>query len=127
MGVQVGPMLGKDRLTFIYDYPASQASLARVRGKVASRFELYLDGIELANGFHELGNAVEQRQRFAQDLQQRHARGLPVMPVDEHFLAALVQGLPDCAGVALGFDRLLMCASGAAHIDQVLAFPYARA
>lgn len=127
MAVQVGPMLGKDRLTFIYDYPASQASLARVRGKVASRFELYLDGIELANGFHELGNAVEQRQRFTQDLQQRQARGLPVMPVDEHFLAALAQGLPDCAGVALGFDRLLMCASGAAHIDQVLAFPYARA
>jgi lysyl-tRNA synthetase class 2 len=127
MAVMVGPKLGQTRPTFIYDYPASQASLARIRGPVASRFELYLDGLELANGFHELGNADEQRLRFANDLQQRQQRGLPVMPMDENFLAALTQGLPDCAGVALGFDRVVMCAIGANHIDAVLTFPQVRA
>lgn len=127
MSVLVGPRLGHDRLTFIYDYPASQAALARTRGRVASRFEAYLDGIELANGFHELADANEQRARFARDLAERGARRLPPMPVDEHFLAALAQGLPECSGVALGFDRLVMCAVGAHHIDAVLAFPFARA
>lgn len=127
MAVMVGPLLGQQRPTFVYDYPASQAALARIRGPVASRFELYLDGIELANGFHELGNASEQRQRFELDQQQRRQRGLPVAPLDEHFLAALQQGLPDCAGVALGFDRVVMCAAGAGHIDAVLTFPYTRA
>lgn len=127
MSVLVGPQLGHDRLTFIYDYPASQAALAQVRGAVASRFEAYLDGIELANGFHELGDAREQRARFATDLEQRGARGLPAMPVDEHFVAALEYGLPECSGVALGFDRLAMCAIGAKHIDEVIAFPFERA
>lgn len=127
MAVMVGPQLGRQRLTFVYDYPASQASLARVRGAVASRFELYLDGLELANGFHELGNATEQRARFEQDVQQRISRGLAVAPLDEHFLSALAHGLPDCAGVAVGFDRVVMCATSAEHIDEVLAFPYARA
>jgi len=123
----VGPQLGHDRLTFVYDYPASQAALARVHGRVASRFEAYLDGIELANGFHELANAAEQRSRFEQDLRERERRGLPAVPVDEAFLAALAAGLPDCSGVALGFDRLVMCAVGAKHIDEVLAFPFGRA
>jgi elongation factor P--(R)-beta-lysine ligase len=127
MAVMVGPKLGRQRLTFIYDYPVSQAALARVRGPVASRFELYLDGLELANGFHELGDAPEQRQRFLNDLQQRQRRGLPSPPLDEHFLAALEHGLPDCAGVALGFDRVVMCSIGAEHIDEVIAFPHARA
>lgn len=127
MAVIVGPRLGQRRLTFIYDYPASQASLARIRGPVASRFELYLDGLELANGFHELGHAGEQRARFAHDLQRRAQRGLPIVPMDERFLAALSHGLPDCAGVALGFDRAVMCAIGARHIDEVLTFPHARA
>jgi lysyl-tRNA synthetase class 2 len=127
MSVLVGPRLGHDRLTFIYDYPASQASLARTRGRVASRFEAYMDGIELANGFHELADANEQRARFTQDLRERSARGLPPMPIDENFLAALGQGLPECSGVALGFDRLVMCATGARHIDEVLAFPFHRA
>lgn len=127
MSVLVGPRLGHDRLTFVYDYPASQASLARIRGRVASRFEAYLDGIELANGFHELADANEQRARFAHDLGERSARGLPPVPVDENFLDALSQGLPECSGVALGFDRLVMCAVGARHIDEVLAFPFARA
>jgi lysyl-tRNA synthetase class 2 len=127
MSVLVGPQLGHDRLTFIYDYPASQAALARTRGRVASRFEAYMGGIELANGFHELADAREQRARFIQDLSDRSARGLPAMPMDEHFLDALAQGLPECSGVALGFDRLVMCATGAEHIDEVLAFPFDRA
>ncbi|HEY5806617.1 MAG TPA: EF-P lysine aminoacylase EpmA [Povalibacter sp.] len=127
MSVLVGPQLGHDRLTFIYDYPASQAALARTRGPVASRFEAYLDGIELANGFHELGDANEQRARFATDLEQRTRRDLPAMPVDDNFLAALAYGLPECSGVALGFDRLAMCAIGAKHIDEVIPFPFERA
>lgn len=127
MSTLVGPALGHGRLTFIYDYPASQAALAKVRGAVASRFEAYLDGIELANGFHELADAAEQRARFDRDLAERSRRGLPLHPVDEHFLQALEHGLPECSGVALGFDRLVMCAAGAKHIDEVLAFPFDRA
>lgn len=127
MSVLVGPKLGHGRLTFIYDYPASQASLARIRGRVASRFEAYMDGIELANGFHELADSNEQRTRFKQDLNERSTRNLPPMPIDENLLAALSQGLPECSGVALGFDRLVMCAVGAKHIDEVLAFPFSRA
>src|SRR5512138_628194 len=127
MSTLVGPALGHGRLTFIYDYPASQAALAKVRGAVASRFEAYLDGIELANGFHELADAAEQRARFDRDLAERSRRGLPLHPVDEHFLQALEHGLPECSGVALGFDRLVMCAAGAKHIDEVLAFPIDRA
>jgi len=127
MSTLVGPHLGRERLSFVYDYPASQAALARVRGRVASRFEAYLDGIELANGFHELGAHLEQRARFDADLEQRAERNLPAVPLDERLLAALEHGLPECAGVALGFDRLVMCAIGARHIDAVIAFPFARA
>lgn len=127
MSTLVGPNLGRERLTFIYDYPASQAALARVRGPVASRFEAYLSGIELANGFHELADAKEQRARFASDAAMRAARGLPPMQIDERFLAALEHGLPDCAGVALGFDRLVMCATDAEHLNEVLPFPFERA
>ena len=119
-------------LVFVHDYPASQASLARLRrdpGRppVAERFELYLDGVELANGFHELADAAEQRRRFAADLAARRRLGLPAVPLDERFLAALEAGLPPCAGVALGFDRLVMHAAGAASIDDVVAFPAERA
>lgn len=124
MSTVIGPHLGGNRLTFIYDYPASQASLARVRGPVASRFEMYLDGLELANGFHELGHATEQRERFREDMRAREARGLRNGVIDEAFLAALEHGLPDCAGVALGFDRLLMCALRLARIDEALAFRF---
>lgn len=125
-----GPRLGRSRPTFIYDYPASQAALARIRHgdvPVAERFELYLDGIELANGFHELGDATEQRRRFDADLAQRAATGKPSRPVDERLLAALAHGLPDCAGVALGFDRLVMTALGLDTIDQAMAFTSDRA
>jgi lysyl-tRNA synthetase class 2 len=121
----VGPRLGRSQPTFVFDYPASQAALARVRAgafPVAERFELYLDGMELANGFHELGDAAEQRRRFEADLAARSAAGRPARPVDERFLAALAHGLPDCSGVALGFDRLVMAALGLDSIDQAMAF-----
>jgi lysyl-tRNA synthetase class 2 len=122
----IEPHLGRGWLTFLFDYPASQASLARLSPEnpvVAERFELYVDGVELANGFHELGDSAEQRRRFEEDNRVRHARGLPVVPIDTHLLAALTHGLPPCAGVALGFDRLVMLATGASHIQEVLAFP----
>jgi len=127
MSTLVIPRLGHGALTFVYDYPASQAALARVHGGVAARFEAFLDGIELANGFHELGEPLEQRRRFEQDLAQRAQTGRERVPLDEHLLQALAQGLPDCSGVALGFDRLVMCAVGARHIQEVLAFGFDRA
>lgn len=130
MGSVIGPRLGGGGLTFIYGYPASQAALARLdpaNPRVAQRFELYAEGIELANGFQELAAAAEQRARFERDNAERRRLRLPVHPLDERLLAALEQGLPDCCGVALGFDRTLMLASGTAHIDEVLAFPISRA
>jgi elongation factor P--(R)-beta-lysine ligase len=130
MGVGVGPRLGAGALTFIHGYPATQAALARLdpeEPRAALRFELYCEGVELANGFHELQSAVEQRARFERDNAQRARTGQPVRPLDERLLAALAAGLPDCCGVALGFDRTLMLALGAQHIDAVLAFPTGRA
>ena len=127
----VEPDLGRGRLSFLIDYPASQAALARIRADarppVAERFELYLDGMELANGFTELTDAAEQRRRFQSDLERRAISGREAPPIDEALLAALEAGLPECAGVALGVDRLLMIATGSEHIDQVLAFPVERA
>ena len=116
MGARVGPALGRERATFVHGYPASQAALARLDPgdpRTAQRFELYVRGIELANGFHELSAPQEQRARFAADNAARARAGLPVYPLDERLLAALDHGLPDCAGVALGLDRLLMLATGA--------------
>jgi lysyl-tRNA synthetase class 2 len=130
MGAQVGPKLGASTLTFVHRYPASQAALARLDvgdPRLALRFELYHRGVELANGYHELANAAEQRKRFADDQAARRTRGLPTFEFDQHLLAALDAGLPDCAGVALGFDRVLMLAIGAASIDEVLTFPVERA
>ena len=117
-------------LCFVYDYPASQASLARIRpGKpaVAERFELYLNGMEIANGFHELADAEEQKNRFLHNLQQRRDEGKSSLPMDYHLLNALEAGLPDCAGVAVGIDRLLMAITGADHINEVISFPLERA
>jgi len=117
-------------LVFIRDYPASQAALARLRpGQpgVAARFEAYLGGKELANGYHELTDATEQRQRLEKDNARRDAQGIEPVPVDERLLAALSSELPDCAGVALGIDRLLMIAAQSASIEGVIAFPLARA
>jgi lysyl-tRNA synthetase class 2 len=126
----VGPRLGVERPCFIHDYPASQAALARLKPgspPVAARFELYLDGIELANGFHELADADEQRSRFVQDLGTRLARNQVSRPLDERLLAALAHGIPDCAGVALGFDRLAAIAVGAKTLAEVMAFSVDRA
>ena len=130
MAVRVGPQLGRGTLTFVTHYPASQAALARLDPadpRVAHRFELYADGVELANGFHELADSAEQRRRFEADQRERQRRGLVAPALDERLLAALSRGLPDCAGVALGFDRVAMLATGAAHIDEILSFPYDRA
>jgi lysyl-tRNA synthetase class 2 len=130
VGAKVGPVLGASTLTFLHRYPASQAALARLDPedpRVALRFELYHRGVELANGYHELASGAEQRARFAADQQAREARGLPTYALDQNLLAALDAGLPDCAGVALGFDRVLMLAVGASSIDEVLAFPVERA
>lgn len=130
VGVVIGPRLGHGRWSFLTHYPASQAALARLDpddARVAHRFELYADGVELANGFHELADAREQRARFERDLAERARRGLPMPALDEALLAALAHGLPDCAGVALGFDRLVMLALGAARIEDVIAFPAERA
>ncbi len=130
MGALIGPRLGCHGLTFVHGYPASQAALARLHpedARIAQRFELYCEGLELANGFHELSSAAEQRARFARDNEQRHRAGLAQSPPDERLLAALEVGLPECAGVALGFDRLVMLATGAVNIDEVLPFPTARA
>lgn len=124
------PALPADRPTFIHDWPAAQAALARVRPddtRVAERFELFWGDLELANGFHELADAGEQRSRFEAENRRRLARGQPELPIDEHLLAALEAGLPDCAGVALGFDRLVMLGVRADTIDDVVTFPFERA
>ena len=112
---------------FVYDYPASQAALAKIRDDdppVAERFELFINGVEVANGYHELTDPVEQRVRFEHDLSLRAQRGLPTPPVDERFLCALEAGLPECAGVAMGLDRLLMIATGRQNLAEVLTFSW---
>lgn len=126
----VSPHLGQAKFSYICDFPASQAALARLRPEediqVAERFELFIDGLEIANGYHELTDPKEQRQRFEQERAHRLATGQPESSVDERLLAALAAGLPECAGVALGFDRLVMLAVGAERIDEVMAFPVER-
>jgi lysyl-tRNA synthetase class 2 len=130
MSHRIEPCLDPAVPVFVYDYPASQAALARVRAgdpPVAERFELYCGGMELANGFHELQDAAEQRRRFEAERSARRKAGMVEVPLDEPFLTALEQGLPDCAGVALGVDRLVMLATGASSIGEVLAFDWGRA
>lgn len=124
----IEPQLG-DQTVFVYDFPVAQAALARVRNDplpVAERFELYLRGAELANGFHELGDAAEQRLRFQADNRLRERSGLPAMPADELLLGALAAGLPDSSGVALGFDRLVMLAANLPEIAAAMPFSLAR-
>lgn len=126
------PGFAPDELLAVVDYPASQCALARLRATadgppVAERFELYLGPLELANGYHELLDAGEQGQRFARDTEVRRARGHAAPPVDVRLLAALEAGMPACAGVAMGIDRLLMAMLGEAAISGVLAFDFARA
>ncbi|WOS42598.1 EF-P lysine aminoacylase EpmA [Xanthomonas rydalmerensis] len=123
------PAFPADRLTVVHDWPASQCALARIRDgdpPVAERFELYLGGYELANGYHELNDAGEQRRRFLRDHALRQARGAVLPPLDERLLQAL-PALPDCAGVAVGVDRLLMAMRGTAQIGDVLAYDFAHA
>ncbi len=123
----IEPNLGQDSPAFVYDFPANQAALARLSSDqhpVAHRFEVYFKGVELANGFYELTNRQEQQERFLQDL---HGRGDTDLSMDPYFLAALEHGLPDCAGVALGLDRLIMLATGAREISEVIAFPWSQA
>ncbi len=127
MATYVAPGFDHGAITFVHDFPASQAALARIRGPVASRFEAFWGDLELANGFHELGDALEQEHRFSTDAVERERRGRPHRATDQHLLAALASGLPPCAGVALGFDRVVMVAAGASRIDEVIAFPIERA
>jgi lysyl-tRNA synthetase class 2 len=122
--------IGLDVPAFVFDFPASQAALAKINPqdpRVADRFEVYFKGIELANGFHELDNPAEQLKRFEEDNLKREEMGLAPQPIDYHLIEALKAGLPDCAGVALGIDRLIMLSLGCDHIDQVTAFPFPRA
>jgi lysyl-tRNA synthetase class 2 len=126
----VEPNLGIDRPAFVFDYPASQAALARIRHDdppVAERFELYIRGIELCNGYHELTDPAELRQRIDAESQRRVAGGEAPLSPSSRLLAAMDAGLPACAGVALGFDRLMMLACGATSVTEVLPFPFDRA
>jgi lysyl-tRNA synthetase class 2 len=126
----VEPHLGRHRPTILYDYPASQAALARVRDgdpSVAERFELYVRGVELANGYHELLDASILRARNRTVNEHRRKDGKYPLPEESRLLAAMDQGLPPCTGVALGFDRAVMLAVGAAELSDVLAFPLSRA
>ncbi|MFK5914328.1 MAG: EF-P lysine aminoacylase EpmA [Woeseiaceae bacterium] len=122
---KIAPNFSKECFTFLYDYPASQASLARLDNddsRKANRFELFYGELELANGFYELTDADEQAKRFDNDNAVRKQRGQKLMPVDECFLDALKSGLPECSGVAIGVDRLMMLITGADHINKVISF-----
>jgi lysyl-tRNA synthetase class 2 len=125
----VEPQLGQSVPTILYDYPASQAALARLHGDppVAARFELYVDGIELANGYYELLDSAVLRERNIAANRERAADGKPTLPDESRLLASMDAGLPDCTGVALGFDRLVMLAAGASTLQEILAFPIDRA
>lgn len=117
-----------DRATFIYDYPASQAALARIdpqRSDIAKRFEVFIGAIEIGNGFHELTDPIEQLNRFANDNTQRFMQGKEKLPIDNEFIESLRRGLPSCAGVAVGFDRLVAIAAGASAVHEVVAFSHA--
>lgn len=126
----VEPRLGRGAPTIVYDYPASQSALAIVRQEeppVAERYELYVDGIELANGYHELLDAATLRPRNRANNQHRRSDGKYVLPEESRLLAAMEHGMPSCCGCALGFDRLAMIAAGASCLADVIAFPFERA
>jgi lysyl-tRNA synthetase class 2 len=125
----IEPHIGNESPCFVYNFPCSQASLAKICPKdsrVAERFECYFQGVELVNGFNELTDAEAQLERFQKDNRQRRMLSLTEMPIDKNFISALSQGLPQCAGVALGIDRLIMLALKAKHIEQVVSFPVER-
>ncbi|NJD86070.1 elongation factor P--(R)-beta-lysine ligase [Candidatus Erwinia dacicola] len=121
----VEPEIGKEKPAFVYHFPATQAALAKISTedyRVAERFEVYFKGIELANGFRELTDSREQRRRFEQDNRKRAKAGLPQQPIDTNLLDALAHGMPDCSGVALGVDRIVMLALKAEKLSDVIAF-----
>jgi lysyl-tRNA synthetase class 2 len=127
LATRLAPGFDAGRITVLRHFPASQAALARAcpaDDRLADRFEVFFGGMELANGFVELRDAAEQRRRMLADLEKRRARAREPLPVDEPLLAALESGLPECAGVAVGFERLLMIAAGADDIRDVLAFAF---
>ena len=128
----IEPALGEKGAVFIYDYPASQAALARIRQEdgsagVAERFELYLQGVEICNGYHELTDAAELRTRIRQQSDIRKREKRPALPAESYLLQAMEAGLPACAGTALGLDRLFMLALGKQTLQEVIAFPVERA
>lgn len=130
MGFLIEPTLGKERPVFIYDYPVTQAALAQVNPKnsrTALRFELYYQGMELGNGYRELGDAATLRQRFAESNRQRSRAGKEVYQPDHLFLDAMQAGLPDCSGIAIGFDRIMMLAAETTEIEKVQPFAWGRA
>lgn len=121
----IEPKIGQNKPTVVYHFPASQAALAEIcceDHRTAKRFEFYYQGVELANGFKELVNAKEQRARFERDNQERLANGIPAQIIDEYLLAAMEAGLPECSGVAVGLDRLIMLALKQPTISQVMSF-----
>ncbi|SER16810.1 lysyl-tRNA synthetase, class 2 [Amphritea atlantica] len=128
----IEPQLDSQGAVFVYDYPASQAALARIAEDetgqpVACRFELFVAGVELANGYYELTDGGEQARRFQLDIAQRQSEGLPIRPTDSLLVDALESGMPECAGVAMGLDRLVMLALGTEQISDVIALPFDRA
>ena len=130
LSMVIQPALPAENLTFVCDFPAEQAALARIRPgspRLAERFELYLGCTELANGYQELTDAKEQQQRFDKENVLREERGLPRVTTDHHLVAALEHGLPECSGVALGVDRLLMAVCGVDTLSEVIAFPLSHA
>ena len=133
MGTVIADAMPANQYSCIYNYPASQASLARIdksdhNWPVASRFEIYYGAVELANGFHELSDGAEQLARFESDNQVRQKENKPVMPVDNRFIASLDEGLPDCAGVAIGIDRLMMVLlKDVQALQDVISFDWQRA
>ena len=128
LGTHIEPLLGNDELTILAYYPATQAALAKTTSieneLVAERFEIYYKGMELCNGYHELADADEQRQRFIASNAHRRRLGKEELPLDEHFLESLKRGLPDCCGVAVGFDRLMMLRHQCDHIRQAIPFEW---
>jgi len=128
MSFVVEPHLGKNTLCTIYQFPATQAALAKTatinNETTASRFEIYYKGIELANGYHELTNAAEQRRRFNESNQKRALLGKEQLKIDENLLSALEKGLPDCCGVAVGFDRLMLLRLGKKTLAEILPFSW---
>ena len=127
---KVQPVLADKQISMVYGYPAVQSSLAGINQKnalIADRFEVFINGVEIGNGFFELLDAKEQEQRFDQEISSRITKGLPVVEKDKLFLAALQSGLPECSGVALGLDRLLMVIANVETLNDVMAFPFGKA